>query len=591
MGVPESPDLANLYGWYFENKANILADPLIGFYGRYIDDCFGIVAAPSGDAARQYMSQKVIFDGCQITWEVGSLRCNFLDATFYFDTMANLQWKPYRKPNNHMERIPWISGHPYDVKRGTFIGEMSRLATLSSQFTSYLDSIRDLVGLYVRRGYPHSDVKKWTKRYLMERWEKRLSESTGDATSSDVLVLKSTYNTAWNYFSAKELGDEILGYWRSWCRTRLLTNSSVEQIYKSLLTLNHYVCLYPELYRSAPGKAAIYERPAYLDVALGGLDIAALNSQINNMSNSLTTLVPVLDGSNWREWSSRMKAYLMSQGQWYVIESTLPAEGAANRETWVGDNHRAMGNISLRVNASILERLAAKTTAGEMWNDLESRYSQQGVAAVFAEFKAAMNVVIPINSHPGPAMEEMFARFERLSTLDLQLPGAYDMVVQLTSQNTDVKKVDPASIRQAVIRVWEQKSSGRSQQRSQGSGGEAKKLSAIKRKGKSKTNHNEPLIWMLDSGASSHFTFDLDDFVEYEPLQKEMLVGTANGVAVAKGSGTVMLNCPLNPGEHTTVRIAWADAPVHVDILGGYLRWAEQTPETMIINCAAYTYV
>ncbi|KAJ3019198.1 hypothetical protein NUW54_g144 [Trametes sanguinea] len=271
----------------------------------------------------------------------------------------------------------------------------------------------------------------------------------------------------------------------------------VEQIYKSLLTLNHYVCLYPELYRSAPGKAAIYERPAYLDVALGGLDIADLNSQINNMSNSLTTLVPVLDGSNWREWSSRMKAYLMSQGQWYVIESTLPAEGAANRETWVGDNHRAMGNISLRVNASILERLAAKTTAGEMWNDLESRYSQQGVAAVFAEFKAAMNVVIPINSHPGPAMEEMFARFERLSTLDCKipsffqgmlliskLPGAYDMVVQLTSQNTDVKKVDPASIRQAVIRVWEQKSSGRSQQRSQGSGGEAKKLSAIKRKGK-----------------------------------------------------------------------------------------------------------
>ncbi|KAJ2976437.1 hypothetical protein NUW54_g11564 [Trametes sanguinea] len=32
------------------------------------------------------------------------------------------------------------------------------------------------------------------------------------------------------------------------CRTRLLTNSSIEQIYKSLLTLNHYVCLYPELY-------------------------------------------------------------------------------------------------------------------------------------------------------------------------------------------------------------------------------------------------------------------------------------------------------------------------------------------------------
>jgi hypothetical protein len=31
-----------------------------------------------------------------------------------------------------------------------------------------------------------------------------------------VLVLKSEFNTAWNYFSAKELGDTVLGYWRGW---------------------------------------------------------------------------------------------------------------------------------------------------------------------------------------------------------------------------------------------------------------------------------------------------------------------------------------------------------------------------------------
>jgi hypothetical protein len=32
----------------------------------------------------------------------------------------------------------------------------------------------------------------------------------------DILVLKSEFNTAWNYFSAKELGDTVLGYWRGW---------------------------------------------------------------------------------------------------------------------------------------------------------------------------------------------------------------------------------------------------------------------------------------------------------------------------------------------------------------------------------------
>lgn len=216
MGVPESPDLANLYGWYFEKKCNILSDDRIAFYGRYIDDCFGIVAAPNGEAARQYLNQKLQFDGCQILWDVSEQRCNFLDATFYFGFDGSLNWKPYRKPKNHMERIPWISGHPLDVKRGTFIGEMSRLATLSSQFSSYLDSVRELVALYVKRGYPQDLINSWVKKYLRERWEKRLSEKNVTCDAEGVLVLKSQYNTAWNYFNAKELGEVILGYWRDW---------------------------------------------------------------------------------------------------------------------------------------------------------------------------------------------------------------------------------------------------------------------------------------------------------------------------------------------------------------------------------------
>ncbi|KAL1657944.1 hypothetical protein GGF50DRAFT_68214 [Schizophyllum commune] len=54
------------------------------------------------------------------------------------------------------------------------------------------------------------------RQNVRERWEKRLAE-TPRAAASDVLVLKSEYNTAWNFFSAKELGDTILGFWRRWC--------------------------------------------------------------------------------------------------------------------------------------------------------------------------------------------------------------------------------------------------------------------------------------------------------------------------------------------------------------------------------------
>jgi hypothetical protein len=38
-------------------------------------------------------------------------------------------------------------------------------------------------------------------------------------------------------------------------------------------------------------------------------------------------------------------------------------------------------------------------------------------------------------------------------------------------------------------------------------------------------------IWMLDSGASEHFTMSLDDFSEYSPFETKMIAYTANGVA------------------------------------------------------------
>jgi hypothetical protein len=117
---------------------------------------------------------------------------------------------------NHQERIPWISAHPYDVKRGTFLGEMSRLATLCSQYSDYLVALEGLVSLYIRRGYPASDVHKWLNKHISERWSKRLEEHSSPNEGTDVLVLKTQYNLAWNYFNATQLGDTIFGYWRNW---------------------------------------------------------------------------------------------------------------------------------------------------------------------------------------------------------------------------------------------------------------------------------------------------------------------------------------------------------------------------------------
>jgi len=215
MGVSDSPDLANLWGAYFEKKANILAHQNVVYYGRYIDDCFSIVYAKSADEALDLIKNKISFDGCTIEWNVSGVGCQFLDANLYKED-GKLQWRPFVKAGNNRERIPWVSHHPMDVRRGVYVGECSRLAVLCSNKENYIAAIRDLNALYSKRGYPQNLVMNWCRKNIQERWEKRFALQTQSEHDEGVLVLKSRYNDVWNWFSAAELGKAVTEYWSDW---------------------------------------------------------------------------------------------------------------------------------------------------------------------------------------------------------------------------------------------------------------------------------------------------------------------------------------------------------------------------------------
>ena len=208
MGIHCSPDMANLYGAKFEEEILRNNNPFL-FYGRYIDDVLGVVIAPSREAAISAAS-RIKFDDCTIEWEASEWNTPFLDMLVYIDPVSGkIEHKPYRKALNHHERIPWASHHPKDVKKGTFLGEMSRLATLSSRLEHYLEAIKDLGDLYLGRGYPDLLVKRWIKDNLAKRWESRLAQPTEEGASG-VFVLKSQFNPIWEKFNVKELQDHLL---------------------------------------------------------------------------------------------------------------------------------------------------------------------------------------------------------------------------------------------------------------------------------------------------------------------------------------------------------------------------------------------
>jgi len=95
MGVSCSPDLANLYGCFFEERANIHSHPNVPFYGRFIDDCIGLVYALDEEDAKTFFSNTIVFDNCTIEWSASDSYMTFLDMTLYFDKDKVLQWKPF----------------------------------------------------------------------------------------------------------------------------------------------------------------------------------------------------------------------------------------------------------------------------------------------------------------------------------------------------------------------------------------------------------------------------------------------------------------------------------------------------------------
>ena len=88
------PDIANLWGAYFEEhffgrNQEKLASLNWAFYGRYIDDCLGIVYADSAQEALQIASHLRLDDKgsnkVRLLWEVSEWTLPFLDMLIYID--------------------------------------------------------------------------------------------------------------------------------------------------------------------------------------------------------------------------------------------------------------------------------------------------------------------------------------------------------------------------------------------------------------------------------------------------------------------------------------------------------------------------
>jgi len=230
------------------------------------------------------------------------------------------------------------------------------------------------------------------------------------------------------------------------------------------------------------------------------------------MSSQLTTLVPVLDGTNYQQWATSMQSFLMSQGQWKCTktgasnpgvtwEMKTDKEGKTAERPVVDEavstpyeelTEKALGNIRLRLHNTIGYQHNDETDPSILWETLKEKYGVPGMSKAYVEFKGLMETVIPNGSDPSPSLDKIMAHHIRLKDMYYDIspkvlammilakaPPSMESIVQLISQAAKNAKEDPSpsEVIKAMSLSWEthgRSGAGRGNQQ------RANKLSAVR---------------------------------------------------------------------------------------------------------------
>src|SRR6204780_4501629 len=236
---------------------------------------------------------------------------------------------------------------------------------------------------------------------------------------------------------------------------------------------------------------------------------------ISKMSGSLDKLVPILDGTNYRDWEVTMSSYLMTQDLWDLVSIDPPAEpkhsyamegtGDTARRVRVPPTEAELAEYKTELNAfkkednkalgAIVLRLATHLrhhrgdTARITWENLKGQFGATSVSASFADFKNAISLKLS-GGNPIPEIERMATLFGRLADNELEvsdnmealillaaLPTKWDSVAQLFMQRTNLRTdLTFENVRLAIMQEYARH--GKPADRSN-----AHNLSAVKRKG------------------------------------------------------------------------------------------------------------
>lgn len=209
-----------------------------------------------------------------------------------------------------------------------------------------------------------------------------------------------------------------------------------------------------------------------------------------------TSTIPLFNGSNYKQWSDAIRAFLRFSGVWFLIQgygSTIaqaqpgmarPTVGTtpttaelAAQASWDEKNDKALGIIQLYVAQHLRHHVDDKTTALDAWNAIKDGYEKPGAVGAFVAFQKLFNAQLSDASPLGPQIDALLKAANQVNAAGIDvkeqlislliincLPKSYQALSSTILATTpDIKLLKPSDVRPKIVEEEVRRQSNRLQ--------------------------------------------------------------------------------------------------------------------------------
>jgi hypothetical protein len=169
-------------------------------------------------------------------------------------------------------------------------------------------------------------------------------------------------------------------------------------------------------------------------------------------SNNATSLVPILDGSNYGLWAVAMQAYIRSTGLWHYVlgkvhRESFPEDDAeynklsdtkkaailTNQVEFDKEDGMVLGQIMLRLSPTIQQNHQTYLSSFSLWNALKGSYGKSMASTIFKDFKDCLNGRISLNADPNAYFDKSFVAYSRMKAAGVAVPSQLQAMIALAA--------------------------------------------------------------------------------------------------------------------------------------------------------------